>query len=525
MNKKGVSRLTLIILIIVGIIVILSVIGATTFFLIIRQTPQATVSTPSGKYIETPVFLYYECSPASARKTGDWIDLPEQGAWVQCPDNSDTCDIDIRPTEINRFLFIETIIYNKCIKNSNTCEGNIRVDVSDGKTVTLFNVRKDQVVFVEGCTGIACGSRLEGIQVRANFNPFILWKNGIFSGGRNEYTSIEQGCVFPTEDRKNLIERVINLVIPHEDDSFDVAKLEPFKTRNFIETFASISKANVNFVDYLGKTGYCLDRDIYSIATVETEGETYQIVDTNFNSIIKSNVNCCPGEVEPTRTCNSNFEWEEIAGSECSLFNPCTGIEFQCFGAGATQRKFNCENGFCVQQTKEVECCTDADCINSEKGKFCDSFTNECSGIPDINITKKEDCSNNIDDDGDGFIDLDDNDCQDAEKCPPYVIVEPGNIVFKDGITFPNIICKIRVFFEEVRLIASAILGLLAGLIGLSYTIRFTKKVKKRTRIILSILAFLILGLSLGYLAFIAFWWIVLALIIFGIMKALIPGI
>jgi len=518
------------------VLIILLIAGASVgAYFMFREPTGQSVSAPSGKYIEVPVFMYYECSPASAKKTGDWNDIPSQGAVVECPANSDTCDIDFRWIDDTGRGYTE-LRYQKCIKNSNNCESEKIISLErlgknefplDQVVITLFNIRRDQQVniqFLDSLANIFFTGRDIG-QARANFNPFILWKNGIFSGGRSEYTSIQQGCVFPTADRKNLIERAINLIIPHDDDSIDSFELEPYKTRNFIETFVPIAKANVNFVSYLGQTGYCLNRDVYSIATVEAEGETYQIVDTNINSKLKSNVECCPGEREPTRKCNSQFKWEQIAGSECSLFNPCVGIDWQCFGSGSTQRRFDCENGFCVERTKTVECCTDDDCLTSAKGRFCDSFTNECSGIPDINITKKEDCFNGIDDDGDGFIDLDDNDCQDAEECPPIVLIEPHPPLIKKGITIPNVICKIGLFFEKVRMIASIIVGLLGGLISIAYLNRFVKIKNKRNKILILLGTFIILGISTGILAFLYFWWIVLALALLGIIRAFIPGI
>jgi len=509
---------------IIGIVLVLGLISGGAYFMFRGPTAQK-VSGPSGEYIQAPVFMYYECSPASQKVTGDWVGI-QTGDGVQCPENSDECDVDIRPTKLSA-IWEEKITYNICIKNSNSCSGKVQISVSDGHTISLPNIRKDQVVWIEGCTGFLCGSELEGIEVRANYKPFILWKNGIFSGGRTEYTSLMQGCVFPTQDKKNLINQVIDLAVGHTDDGIENYKLNPYKTRNFIETFVPLSKENVNFVEYGGKTGYCLNRVIYSIATVKTESSTYQIVDTNWNNILSPSVDCCPGETEPTRKCNDNFEWEAISGAECSYFNPCAGAEWYPSNNSKELIRYNCENGYCVQDQKIVECTSDADCINSAKGKYCDTKTWECSGIPDINVTKREICDDGIDNDGDGLIDDADPDCQKPVcgwwvKFPEFTIA--GKTYGGQGI-IPDIWCYLNLWLAKFKWTFAIVAGFLGGLLSTSFVYKFmNKKNLKKTWWIL-LITFLVLGGAILYLSLTYFWWILLALIILGIVRAFIPGI
>jgi len=371
------------------IITLLGVAVMAVNFLGIQET-----AIPSGEYIQAPVFMYYDCAPASSPINSPITVLQggSSNGWLKCPDNTDSCDLYIQQTEeVAWFSSKRRIVYQRCDKDLQTCDAQVikTTDYLTRKTgyptLVIYNLNKDDRVWIDyqalSWTGFYWNNQ-EGAQYYYRYKPFILWKNSIFGGGRTEYTSIEQGCVFPTTDRRNLIKNSLNLNIPHTSTSSNSVELPPYKTRNFIDTYVPISKENVNFVEYEGKTGYCLNRRIYSIATVNTESYTYRIVDTNLNTVLKPSVDCCPGEKEPTRKCNDNFEWEELEGSECSFFNPCAGAEWYPSGKPKELIRYECVNGYCVPKTKIEECTSDTDCIGNPKGNICDTKTWECTTLP-----------------------------------------------------------------------------------------------------------------------------------------------
>ena len=253
---------------------------------------------PSGEYIQAPVFMYYECTPAREITDSDPVTIPKDGAWYECPSNSDGCTIyGVGESDVllNRRFKIQI-----CEKGTNNCQAERSIDLernwkpfkkdTSKAVVELAKLTLKQVMYVTYQRYLVYWGNREGGLLYAQYHPFILWKVGMFGGGKNEYTDMEQGCVFPTGDKKDLINAILDLSKPaNQQTSTETYKLTPYKTRNFIETFVPLSKENVNFVSYYGKDGYCLNRNIHSIATVQTESATYRIVDVNYNNIIYIN--------------------------------------------------------------------------------------------------------------------------------------------------------------------------------------------------------------------------------------------
>jgi len=95
-------------------------------------------------------------------------------------------------------------------------------------------------------------------------------------------------------------------------------------------------------------------------------------------------------------------------GGKCTIDADCTSYgEF-----------YRCENGECVlipcdERGDQAECTSDVDCGANE---YCD--TEDCICVPETpEISYETYCDDGIDDDGDGLVDCDDDDCADDPAC------------------------------------------------------------------------------------------------------------
>lgn len=415
MNKKTKNRTYLII---ISIIILIGIIA-------FNNKPLSLTGTSSDEYIQSPLIGYYECAPARAPTLSPTVSLTfYSDTWdsITCPANSDGCDIFLVGTESSylsrRFIYKKCTNYN--VVGESGCQGQITAPGSnwiikgDAKVVQIPNLNKDEQILVkfQRCDGVfsfgVClgyWQTIDGSKTYAQYKPFILWKTTPTSG-RNEYNTIEQGCVF--QNNKILVDSVSNIkgVTLAQTSTSDV-KLEPYKTRNFIETFVPLSPNNVQFVTYNGKSGYCVNRQIFQIATITTNAGTSKIVDTNFNNLLATApaIECCPGEKEPTRKCNSEYKWVNIVQAECGPYDPCDGIDWEPSGKPRELIKYDCIEGQCVGNTKNVECTSDLDCAGNPNGGICDTKTYTCTSVPvpPVNQTnqtcklfKPEDCGKGL---------------------------------------------------------------------------------------------------------------------------------
>jgi len=180
----------------------------------------------------------------------------------------------------------------------------------------------------------------------------------------------------------------------------------------------------------------------------------------------------------------------------------------------------------CIANTEKV-CSSDGSQLgtcNSAGTNFnwvdCDFGCEAFEDTYRCKLQAKEICDDGIDNDGDGLIDMDDPDCQNGEVCGCWITF-PGTPFWDEFCLLPDLWCHINNFIEDFKIIFAIVLGFLGGLLGLSYTNKLVLKDMKNKRnkwIILS-LVFLVLGAGIGYLAFVYFWWVLLGLIIFGVIK------
>lgn len=364
---------------------------------------QSTISPPSGQYIQVPTFMWYECAPGTDLINSPESAIPTDGAWYECPADSNGCNIWVLG-EKNTILD-RRFRYQICTKGSSNCFAESYESVNDHwklwgngndrpskQIATLTNSQRIYITYQRQSFG---WWNREGASVFYQYNPFILWKNDVFNGGRTEYSTIEQGCTFTNSDRLKLVDSVTNVIsgkVPAQSSTDDY-KLAPYKTRNFISNYVPISVENVNFVSYNGQPGYCINRQVFAISDVNTNSGTYKIVDSSFNTRLAPSVTCCPGETEPTRKCNSKFEWENIDGGQCSAFRACAGADWYPSGSAKQLIRYNCVQGYCKPETMQVECTTNADCLTNPNGNICDTKIWKCVNVPPPKpCTKDSDC-------------------------------------------------------------------------------------------------------------------------------------
>ena len=373
----------------------LIVVVGVIFIVIPKIIPMTVLG--AGTYIQAPTFYYYECNAASQPVESTHVNLAigNTGGWIICPANTDTCDLWIRQTESTSWYSSNRrVVYQVCHNNGANCDPQVFVTTDSSffnqqrlHTLQIPNLLITDRVFINyQYQKIIYGweDQPNGAEWYQTYKPFILWKVDMFGGGRTEYTSIEQGCNFPASSVSGLLNTITNSIKQINTQTSTSNTNVPFyKTRNFIGTYVPISTANVNFVTYGGKDGYCLSRQIFAITTAVTNGGTYQIVDSNFNTRLADSVACCPGETEPTRKCNSNFGWDPIQEAQCSQFNACAGSTWMP-SSSKTLIRYNCVNSKCVPETKTVDCISNLDCGNNQ---VCDTSTYKCINVEPGPIT------------------------------------------------------------------------------------------------------------------------------------------
>ena len=371
-----------------NILFIIAGVGAIVFLVIMGVSQDFTGNTPYGTYVQSPTFYYYECSPATEPVESTHVTITSGASgWITAPSNTDEWDLYVAQTEEAKWFSTDrSILYQICHSNGN-CDSQVRVYSSDTReiftrnsvpTLHIPNLLVGDRVYVNYQSKPIIGAwkdKENSAEWYQTYKPFILWKNNMFDGGRTEYSSIEKGCSFSYQEKISLLDSLTNSKKQINDQSSKSdSTLGFYKTRNFIGTYVPLSKNNVNFVDVNGETGYCLNRQVFAITTATTNSNTYQIVDSNFNNLLRQSVDCCPGEKEPTRTCNDNFEWVSIQEAECSLFNPCQGADW----IPSTSQKlvrYNCIDSQCVPEYQNVDCTSNSDCLANE---VCDTKDYTC---------------------------------------------------------------------------------------------------------------------------------------------------
>ena len=455
--------------------VIIPIIVVILFILVVLGFKYGGVGTgltiAEENYVQAPVFMYYECSPGQAVTDSDSINLGKNGGWIECPTYSAGCTI-YGQGEVNTFTS-RRFEYQICTKGTDECQKAIDVEVDSSwfgnkgvPTKQLFTLTKQQSAYINYQKYLLYWYGIEGGSIYAQYTPFIIWKNAIFGGGRNPYTTITQGCQFSTFDNNKVIQASTLGNLPQNKPGSSCGQTEntlcPYQTLNFIETFVPLFYKNIQFVDYSGQKGYCVNKQVYKIDKVVTNVDSYQIVDTNINSKL-GDVTCCPGDTQPGYKCE-NFNWIPIQQAQCDAFRPCEGIDYRPSGSKSLVR-YSCVNSQCVPDYKNVECTSSTDCVGNIKGDICDLKTWECTKVAPPCV---------------------------GGECPPPDICKQGEVNIGNTC------------IKTSTLIIIILLGIFGALVSGVITETYTKKarIKKSSRKFVVFGVAITAGLLLGYLAY-----------------------
>lgn len=350
----------------------------------------------SGSYVNVPTFGYYECAPATEVVNSPWNIISTSGSgFVTCPSNSDGCNLKIKVATSSFLSSVFNdyrVVYQICNIQSGVCENQKYLSLgawqksTDYATSDPLTLLKSEKIFIDYQKSfLSIGWKdIEGAQYNFQYKPFILWRNSVWDQGRKEFTTIEQGCNFPASlgNDKLFISTTLKSAIPSQS-STSTSRLEPYKTRTFVTNFVPISVENYKFVTYNNQQAYCSLGNIYQIDTVTTNSGSYKVVNIGVNPLL-ADLDCCPGDTQPGYTCQ-NYKWVKIqvdtsgnTNLECSQFKPCPNSNWE-IGGNKILEKYTCVENKCVRQTQDVECTTNANCLN---GQTCDTKTYKCVLVP-----------------------------------------------------------------------------------------------------------------------------------------------
>lgn len=127
--------------------------------------------------------------------------------------------------------------------------------------------------------------------------------------------------------------------------------------------------------------------------------------------------------------------------------------------------------------------------------------------------------------DGTTFCEDDEDWCENHPDDPRCDGSECGTWLDLKIFKIPDLWCLLNQFIEKFKIVFAIIVGFLGGLLSGSYINKLIPFNTSKNKWIAFLVTFAVLGGAFGYLAYIYFWWILLALIILGIVRAFIPGI
>jgi len=215
------------------------------------------------------------------------------------------------------------------------------------------------------------------------------------------------------------------------------------------------------------------------------------------------------GSISPTSTNLKigNYNTDTFFTLKVPSSETCGLISFEVCGVDQFS-SFNCD-------TKSINVCSVNENVEKCGDGICQLYESYATCPNDCQIGK-EICGNGIDDDRDGLIDSDDPDCQINNECGAWISLFGKTII-------PDLFCIINNFIQKLKINFASIVGILGGLLGALY-MRKPLENNKNKWIVLGLTA-IVLGLTIGYLAYLFFWWILLTLSILALIKAFIPGI
>ena len=342
----------------------------------------------SGDYIERPVFYYDKCEAISSYKYSTDYDVATDGNWINRPSVTDSYDVFFEGQD-SSLLGSRYIEYSICNSKTLSNENNCRIYSKKVKLSTLYtggtlyyeinNVGNDEYVWIQYQRGGGSGYTAQsGATYYIGWTPYGINRYNVLGGSSSAVST--SSCTYSSTQYDTILSTnadAVNSYYSGVDDSTNQKVLQPEEVRWYVAGYLT-SAAPSFTLTYKGKDAWCRDTgsggEIYEINTITTNGGTYKIASADWSDYLGS-VDCCPGETQGDDVCNDDFEFEQLAGSECGLFNSCGSADWTPLNSG-TIIKYSCNNGFCESETQEVECASDSDC--SDSNQVCDESTWEC---------------------------------------------------------------------------------------------------------------------------------------------------
>jgi len=226
--------------------------------------------------------------------------------------------------------------------------------------------------------------------------PYCLYRTNVLGGGKTKLNS--RDCSIPnnvytgeilSEDVQVLKDsrgNVINLNYVTGRVARTGEHLPIGEYYNYVSDFVTVPSFALE--DYQGQKVKCVisggQHIYYGFSTITTPAGTYQILD--FGKII-GYPQCCERESTPTKTCQDG-KWITHEEAKCSLTKPCPGSVWNPDPRNPRRIvRYNCVNGQCVPEYKEVECTSWEQC---NKDEICVNYRCVKSGTGEAVIPGEE---------------------------------------------------------------------------------------------------------------------------------------
>ena len=233
-------------------------------------------------------------------------------------------------------------------------------------------------------------------------------------------------------------------------------------------------------------------------------------------------VQCCGDNDCGSNAFCDKSTWTCQETAPCGQDSDC-GVSEQCARDTKELKKPICLSGSCAFDiVQEVECCISEDC---PLDYFCDAdYTCKESIISKLNCPY-ECCVGE-----DSFFEKPcpsdkfcvDNVCQ--EEVPDVCGCWVG-VPFSEKCMIKDLGCLISLWLEKFKLWFAIVFGFLGGILAGSFTHKFTENQEDKKRWTIISIVSIILGLVIGIIAFFYFLWILAGLILFALIKWLVPGV
>jgi len=374
-SKRGVATIFIVISLMAGLLTIFGALGVL----------DVGVITGSGSYIERPVFYYDKCEQVGSLSYSASSIVAKDGQWLNKPSVSDGYDaiIDIKDECAGFSSYVEYYVCNSKVLSESNCRIYSQSEkVSEGQKFIIRGVRNNEYVWAQfqvSRTGFDV-SACQGAEYQVAFQPYGIRQYNILGGSSNQINP--NSCTYPSTKTDTIISEDIDKLSRPEGRSTDERVMQPNEVRWYVAGYLT-SRGSSFELNYDGEDAWCRPTgsgaEIYKINEIRTTSGTYKVASVDWSDKIGTE-KCCPTAIQGDQVCNEDFEWERIAGSECSIFKSCGSPNWVPSGSGELI-KYSCDDGFCVSETQEVECVSDFDCRDSNEVCDLNSYTCEKANV------------------------------------------------------------------------------------------------------------------------------------------------